>query len=86
MSDVAQQVAEKLEGLPVEKQLEVLDFVEFLVKKLSGQSIYEKDQAKPVISFEEAIRKYSGCLEGGPADLSTNNAMTSWRWSVAIAC
>jgi hypothetical protein len=74
MSDVAQQVVEKLEGFPLEKQKEVLDFVEFLEAKLSGHLTHEEEQAKPVLSFEEAIRKYSGCLEGGPADLSTNKA------------
>jgi hypothetical protein len=74
MSDVAQQVAEKLEGFPIEKQQEVLNFVEFLETKLSGQLTHERDQTKSAISFEEAIRKYSGCLEGGPADLSTNKA------------
>lgn len=74
MSNLAEQVAEKLESFPIEKQQEVLNFVEFLETKLNDQFTTDKDQAEPRISFEEAIRKYSGCLEGGPADLSTNKA------------
>jgi hypothetical protein len=72
MSNLAKQVAEKLEGFPIEQQQEVLNFVEFLETKLRGQTNAERDQ--PRISFQESIRKYSGCLDGGPADLSTNKA------------
>jgi hypothetical protein len=72
MSNLAEQVAEKLEGFPIEQQQEVLNFVEFLETKLRGKTNAERDQPKPRISFQESIRKYSGCVDGGPTDLSTN--------------
>jgi hypothetical protein len=74
MSNLAEQVAEKLEGFPIEQQREVLIFVEFLEAKLRNQPDADQNQPKPRISFQESIRKYSGCLDGGPADLSTNKA------------
>jgi hypothetical protein len=74
MSNLAEQVAEKLEGFPIEQQQEVLNFVEFLEAKLKDHPNAERDQPKPRISFQESIRKYSGCIDGGPVDLSTNKA------------
>jgi Protein of unknown function (DUF2281) len=58
---------EKLKLLPLDKQQEVLDFIEFLQAKLKG-----REQEQESGSFLAATEDFAGCLEGGPSDLSTN--------------
>ena len=58
---------EKLKLLPLDKQQEVLDFIEFLQAKLKGT-----EQEQESVSFLAATEDFAGCLEGGPSDLSTN--------------
>jgi len=67
---ITQAVIEKLETLPLEKQQEVLDFVESLQSKFSKNlsSLIPEQQS---VSFLEAASEFIGCLEG-PGDLSTN--------------
>jgi Protein of unknown function (DUF2281) len=60
---------EKLKLLPLDKQQEVLDFIEFLHAKLKGR---EQEQEQESGSFLAATEDFAGCLEGGPSDLSTN--------------
>lgn len=68
---IEQTVLEKLKTLPIDKQQEVLDFVEFLQSKTPvKQSDSQED--KPVLSALALAQKWVGCLEGGPPDLSTN--------------
>lgn len=71
MQPVQQRVVEALQHLsPVEQQA-VLDFAEFLESKRNRTANNEPPDATAV-SFLDAARKYIGCLEGGPDDLSTN--------------
>jgi len=67
---ITEAVMEKLETLPLEKQQEVLDFVESLQSKLSNSLSPLMPEPQP-ISFLEAASEFIGCLEG-PGDLSTN--------------
>lgn len=66
---ITQAVIEKLETLPLEKQQEVLDFIEFLQTRLSPSKL---QQEGPIISALEAAGDLVGCVEGGPPDLSIN--------------
>ena len=60
----------KLKMLPQEKQLEVLDFIEFLQTKVNQQG-EARSNRQPKISALEAAGDLVGCVEG-PDDLSTN--------------
>jgi Protein of unknown function (DUF2281) len=71
MQPVQQRVLEALQHLSPLEQQEVLDFAEFLESKRERTANNEQTAATAV-SFLDAARKYIGCLEGGPADLSTN--------------
>lgn len=66
---ITQLITEKLATLPLDKQQEVLDFVEFLQSKFSGNLSPVPDGSST--SFLEAASEFAGCLEG-PGDLSTN--------------
>ena len=78
MVSLAEQVAEKIQEFPVEQQKEVLHYVEFIAMKLGIESNSAQSTQVPLkeprISMAEAMRKYAGCLDGGPSDLSTNQA------------
>ncbi len=68
---IEQTVLEKLKTLPIDKQQQVLDFVEFLQSKTHAkESNHQED--KPVLSALALAQKWVGCVEGGPPDLSTN--------------
>lgn len=67
---ITEQVIEKLETLPLEKQQEVLDFVEFLQGRLL-QAEESRHQSRP-ISALEAAGDLVGCIKGGSSDVSTN--------------
>ena len=60
----------KLKMLPFEKQLEVLDFIEFLQAKVNQQG-GARSNWQPGISALEAAGDLVGCVEGAE-DLSTN--------------
>ncbi len=66
---IEQSVVEKLRVLPLNKQQEVLDFVEFLESKSNGHPSAAKRWEG--MTALEAARKYVGTVEG-PEDLSTN--------------
>jgi hypothetical protein len=76
MTQLEQLVVDTLRTLPLEKQQEVLDFVEFLKARFSSASVVTAETTDPVLeedrSFAEVAQKYIGCVEGGPEDLSTN--------------
>jgi hypothetical protein len=69
-------IVENIRKFPVDKQQQVLDFVEFLKTKLettedlSGGTHPERNRSEPE-SFLTLAGKYIGCVEG-PEDLSTN--------------
>jgi len=67
---IEQTVLEKLKTLPIEKQQEVLDFVEFLQSKTHVKESNNQED-KPVLSALALAQKWVGCVEG-PEDLSTN--------------
>ena len=74
MTYLEERVTQKLKTLPFEKQQKVLDYIEALEAQPNVESAAEQGQSPPRMSFQEGIRKYIGCLDGGPADLSTNKA------------
>lgn len=63
-------IVEKLESLPLEKQREVLDFVEFLQAKARNNELPNED-GEPAVSVLTLAQKVIGCMEGS-GDLSTN--------------
>lgn len=68
MPQLEAQVLEHLRSLPIDRQQDVLNFVLFL-----SQSRQNSQTSDPRFkSFTVAAQQYSGCLPGGPADLSTN--------------
>jgi hypothetical protein len=73
MQPVQQRVLEVLQSLSPLEQQEVLDFAEFLGSRRERGENSEQSET-PTVSFLEVARKYIGCLEGGPPDLSTNKA------------
>jgi hypothetical protein len=60
--------------LPLDKQQEVLAFIERLKEKLTMNPTDSTVQPKKPVLFGEVADKYAGCLDGGPEDLSTNKA------------
>jgi Protein of unknown function (DUF2281) len=63
-------IIEKLNTLPLEKQQEVLDFVEFLQARMGNKDLPPK-KWPPGVSALTAAQEFAGCVEG-PEDLSTN--------------
>jgi hypothetical protein len=68
MPQLEAQVLEHLRSLPIARQQEVLNFILFLSQ--SPQNMETLDERSQ--SFTAAAQQYSGCLVGGPSDLSTN--------------
>jgi hypothetical protein len=69
---VEQSVIEKLRILPLDKQQEVLDFVEFLTNRLLRQQ--NAAQQWEGVTALEAAQRVMGTVGDGPPDLSTNPA------------
>jgi Protein of unknown function (DUF2281) len=67
---IEQMVLDKLKTLSIEKQQEVLDFVEFLQSRTPAKESDNQGE-KPVLSALALAQKWVGCVEG-PEDLSTN--------------
>ena len=63
-------IVEKLSTLPLEKQQEVLDFVEFLQAQMQKREL-RVPKWQPGVSALTAAQEFVGCVEG-PEDLSTN--------------
>jgi hypothetical protein len=63
-------VVEKLRILPVDKQQEVLSFIEFLLFNLRQLNLQQAVQHE--VSFFDATREFAGCIEDAPSDLSVN--------------
>ncbi|MEA5535092.1 DUF2281 domain-containing protein [Crocosphaera sp. XPORK-15E] len=57
----------KLLELPLDKQQEVLDFIEFLQSKIEPEKIEEP------VSFLEAAKEFAGCLDSNITDTSHEN-------------
>ncbi len=74
MSYLEQQIVDELRILPLDKQQEVLDFIERLKEKLMMNSTENTVRPTKPILFGEVADKYSGCVEDGPEDLSANKA------------
>ncbi len=70
--NIEQIVVERLRNLPPEKQQEVPDFVDTLLNQTSTGEFKHLD-GTPVSAWE-AAKKWAGCLDSGPADLSTNKS------------
>lgn len=68
--NIEEAILEKVRTLPIDRQQQVLDFVEFLANKPNKPELADED-GEPV-SFFTATQKFAGCLDGGPSDLSTN--------------
>lgn len=74
MSYIEQKIADELRILPLDKQQEVLAFIERLKEKLTMNPTDSTVQPQKPVLFGEVADKYAGCLDGGPEDLSTNKA------------
>ncbi|MBO1350979.1 MAG: DUF2281 domain-containing protein [Hormoscilla sp. GUM202] len=68
--NIEETIVEKLRSLPSPKQQEVLDFVLFLHSQIHTEEI--QTQEKEPVSFLTAAKKWAGCIDGGPTDLSYN--------------
>jgi hypothetical protein len=66
-------VAAKMHTLPLEKQQEVLDFVEFLQTKIAPQNLSQ--QQREPNSFLIAAQEFAGCVDGG-SSLSCGQSTT----------
>jgi len=64
-------VISKFRDLPLEKQREVFDFVEFLSRRSPAPLSTEEINPDEEISVFEAAGNLIGCIEG-PPDLSSN--------------
>jgi hypothetical protein len=64
-----EQIVEKLKTLPLEKQQEVLDFVEFLQSK-TLENVSNQERV-PDVSVMTVAQQYIGCVEGSE-NLSIN--------------
>ena len=62
-------VVEKLRVLPLDKQQEVLDFVEFLENKVQREPNADRWAGMTAL---EAAQSVMGVVGDGPTDLSTN--------------
>ena len=67
---IEQAVIDKLRVLPLDKQQEVLDFVEFLEDKTRQQELNSRSWAG--MTALEASQSVMGAVGDGPTDLSTN--------------
>ncbi len=65
---IEEKILEKLKALPPEKQQQVLDFVEFLLSRIT-QNPFKHPNGKPMSALE-AAKDVVGSLEG-PGNLST---------------
>ena len=78
MRSLIDEAIKQMNNLPTQQQQEVLNFIEFLTAKANAapanKDFGEPIPSKPRISREETIKRYAGCLSGGPSDLSTNKA------------
>ena len=74
MSPLEEKMVAEFRSLPPEKQQEVVDFIDFLKFRASPTIAELEKTPEADVSFVEAARKYIGCLDGGPEDLSTNKA------------
>ena len=63
-------IVEKIRILPLDRQQQVLDFVEFLLSK-SLKVEFKHPDGTPMSALE-AAEDLVGCVDGGPGDLSTN--------------
>lgn len=64
-------VISKFRDLPLEKQREVFDFIEFLSWRLPAPALTKEVKPDEEISVFEAAGSLIGCIEG-PPDLSNN--------------
>lgn len=70
MTHLETQLLEKLRVLSVDKQHEVLDFVEFLITRTPA-NVVNSTISPATASFTQAAQQYIG-IAIGPGDLSTN--------------
>ena len=68
MPQLEAQVLEHLRSLSIDRQQEVLNFILSLSQSPPNPQVSTPRSQ----SFAVAAQQYSGCLAGGPSDLSTN--------------
>lgn len=74
MSNLIEQVTEKLSSLPIEKQQMVLEFADFLDQKSKGAIADRTVSPESPNFYEDVVSQYVGCVDSGHTDLSTNKA------------
>lgn len=66
-----QEILDKVQTLTLKQQQQVLDFIEFLnYQTQKHQQELETEEQR--LAFQEKLKKYAGCVDGGPSDLSYN--------------
>ena len=74
---ILERAVSTMQQLPVEKQQEALNFIEFLVFKLGDRQVKKVAEVplvdhKPVVSCYELTKKWIGIADDLPNDLSVN--------------
>lgn len=66
-----QEILDKVQTLTSKQQQQVLDFIEFLNYQTQKHK-QELETEEQRLAFQEKLKKYAGCVDGGPSDLSYN--------------
>ena len=74
MSNLVEQIADRLSSLSFEKQQMVLEFADFLSQQSKSAIAVEPVSPKPSTFYDEVVSQYIGCVDSGHTDLSTNKA------------
>ncbi len=74
---ILERAVSTMQKLPIEKQQEALNFIEFLVFKLRDRQVKKVTQVpltgdKPVVSCYDLTKKWIGIADDLPDDLSVN--------------
>jgi len=79
---ILEKAVSKMQHLPIDRQQQVLHFIEFLVFELGNRQVDQINQVdqdtessavkKPEGSPRDLLKKWEGVVEGGVDDLSVN--------------
>ncbi len=71
---ILEKAVSTMQQLPIEKQQEALNFIEFLVFKLGERQVNQEAEIQTAKKLEgsprELLKKWAGAVEGGVDDLS----------------
>ena len=67
-----QEILDQVQTLTLQQQQQVLDFIEFLHYQTQKPKQELEMEEQERLAFQEKLKKYAGCVDGGPGDLATN--------------